>query len=312
MLTNRTLSASRGRRVGSGHRRGARRRTGGQNRGSWPISWLLRQRGSSAARRNSLPTSPKRLNLAVLPLVSPAMSCQTSTWASQLGPAPMPTVGTVSFAGDLGGQLRGHHLHHDRERTGLGDGDRVVDGLLGGVAAALDPEAAQAVDALRGEADVAITGMPAAVRVAICSATRSPPSSLTACAPVSFEEPRGRRECLGRGPPRSCRTAGRPPPARARRRAPRRGPAGSVRRPRSARWCRSRRPRWRRIADQQNRDAGLVEGAGGGEVVGRQHGPLVALGLPLQQVMVRTLVRVGGRRRAPPTVNSLFRHRCLP
>ncbi|CNW26609.1 Uncharacterised protein [Mycobacterium tuberculosis] len=32
----------------------------------------------------------------------------------------------------------------------------------------------------------AITGMPAAVRQAICSATRSPPSSLTACAPPSL------------------------------------------------------------------------------------------------------------------------------
>ena len=34
------------------------------------------------------------------------------------------------------------------------DGDGVGDGLLGGVAAALDPEPAEAVDALRGEADV--------------------------------------------------------------------------------------------------------------------------------------------------------------
>ena len=29
---------------------------------------------------------------------SPAMSCQTSTWASQSGPAPIPTVGMVSSA----------------------------------------------------------------------------------------------------------------------------------------------------------------------------------------------------------------------
>jgi hypothetical protein len=82
------------------------------------------------------------------------MSCQTSTWASQLGPGADADGRDGQLAGDLGGQLRGHHLHHDGERTGLGDGDRVVDGLLGGVAAALDPETAQAVDALRGEADV--------------------------------------------------------------------------------------------------------------------------------------------------------------
>ena len=66
------------------------------------------------------------------------------------------------------------------------DGDRVVDGLLGGVAAALDAEPAEAVDALRGEADVRHHRDAGGVSAAICSATRSPPSSFTACAPVSF------------------------------------------------------------------------------------------------------------------------------
>nr|CRL72012.1 hypothetical protein CPGR_00796 [Mycolicibacter nonchromogenicus] len=32
-----------------------------------------------------------------MPAVIPAMSCHTRTWASQLGPAPIPTVGMVSF-----------------------------------------------------------------------------------------------------------------------------------------------------------------------------------------------------------------------
>ena len=35
--------------------------------------------------------------LYTLPSLIPAMSCQTKTWASQLGPAPIPTVGIVSF-----------------------------------------------------------------------------------------------------------------------------------------------------------------------------------------------------------------------
>ena len=41
----------------------------------------------------------------------------------------------------------------------------------------------------------------------------------------------------------------------------------------------------RRVTDQQHRNAGLVEDPGGRVVVGRQHGPFVAFGLHLLQVV---------------------------
>ena len=45
-------------------------------------------------------------------------------------------------------------LQHDGDRAGFLDRDRVVHGLLGAIASALDAETAEAVDALRGEPDV--------------------------------------------------------------------------------------------------------------------------------------------------------------
>ncbi len=54
------------------------------------------------------------------------------------------------LAGDLTGELGGHHLHHDGEGAGFLNRDRVGDELLGAVAAALDAEAAEPVDATAG------------------------------------------------------------------------------------------------------------------------------------------------------------------
>ena len=84
----------------------------------------------------------------------PAMSCQTSTCASQLGPAPIPTVGIVSLPVIWVASSAGTISITTANAPASCDGDRVVDGLLGGVAAALDAEPAEAVHALRGEADV--------------------------------------------------------------------------------------------------------------------------------------------------------------
>ena len=63
------------------------------------------------------------------------------------------------------------------------------------------------------------------------------------------------------------------------------------------------------ITDQQHRDARLVEGARGRVVVDREHGPLVAFGLPLLKVM-RAHLGASNRGRATAAIDSLFRHRC--
>ena len=162
----------------------------------------------------------------------PAMSCQTSTWASQSGPAPMPIVGIAQLLGDPLGDVGGHHLQDDRERAGLLErAGRRSTSVVARVAAALHPVAAEGVLALRGEADVrhhrdarsAISARPAARRAA-------PPSSLTACAPPSFMKRDGRVErLLGRGLVGAERQVGRRP-ARAGRCGSPRAPAAAARR----------------------------------------------------------------------------------
>ena len=55
-----------------------------------------RRRTTSSAFSVSRPRSAYCLtNLGTWPLVSPSMSCQTSTWPSHWAPAPMPIVGIV-------------------------------------------------------------------------------------------------------------------------------------------------------------------------------------------------------------------------
>ena len=68
----------------------------------------------------------------------------------------MPIVGTGDRVGDQPGDRVGHALEHDREAAGLGERDRVVDDRPGRVELlALHLEAAERVDRLRREAEVA-------------------------------------------------------------------------------------------------------------------------------------------------------------
>ena len=93
-------------------------------------------------------------NFGTRPPLSPAMSGQTSTWASQSTPAPMPMVGMDSSSVTCAAIVGGHHLQDDGERAGLLHGAGVGEQLLGARAAALHPVAAEGVLALRREADV--------------------------------------------------------------------------------------------------------------------------------------------------------------
>ncbi len=124
----------------------------------------------------------------------------------------------------------------------------------------------------------AITGMPACVSTAICSATRSPPSSFTACAPASFmNRVAVARACVRAGLVAAERQVGHH--QRVRRTAhhaahqrdqlvdrDRHGGVVAVHHVGGG------------VADQQYRDPGVVEHPRGGVVVGGEHGPLVALG----------------------------------
>ena len=95
------------------------------------------------------------------------MSCQTSTCASQFGPAPMPTVGIVSLPVICVASSAGTISITTANAPASWHRDRVVDRLLGGVAATLNAEAAETVHALRGEADVGHHGDAGGVRAAI-------------------------------------------------------------------------------------------------------------------------------------------------
>jgi hypothetical protein len=235
------------------------------------------------------------------------MSCQTSTWASQLRPAPIPTVG---IAGNLGGQLGRHHFHHHSERACLGDRDRVVDGLLGGVPAALHPETAEGVDALRGEADVCHH------RDAGGAQGRDLRGD-----PLATLQLDGMRAGFLHEPDRGVQRRGRARLVAAERQV---GDHQSVRctaHDAAHQWNQLvDRDRHRgvvavddvggRITDQQHRDTGVVEDPGGGVVVGREHRPLVAFGLHFLQVVDSRLGPRRSVRRRMGTVNSLFRHHC--
>ena len=82
------------------------------------------------------------------------MSVQTSTWASQPAPAPMPIVGTSELLGDPLGEVGRDRLEHDGEGAGVLQRQRVLDE---GVAAPRRGPGPQAHDelGLRGEPDVA-------------------------------------------------------------------------------------------------------------------------------------------------------------
>ena len=114
------------------------------------------------------------------------MSCHTSTWASQLGPAPMPTVGIVNLpvicVANSAGTISITTAKAPASWTAIASWM---------VCSAASPRPCTRNPprplTLCGVNPMwAMTGMPAAVSAAIWSATRSPPSSLTAWAPVSL------------------------------------------------------------------------------------------------------------------------------
>ena len=115
------------------------------------------------------------------------MSSVTSTWPSQLGEAPMPMVGQATRPVISAANLLHHAFEHEQERARLVDRAGVGDDLprLRLVAAA-GAVAAQSVDRLRGQPDMADHRYSARLRKATVSAIASPPSSLTAAAPVSL------------------------------------------------------------------------------------------------------------------------------
>ena len=106
---------------------------------------------SSSARRSAYFFT----NFGTRPPVNPAMSGQTSTWASQSTPAPMPMVGMASSLVTCPAISAGTISRTTANAPGLLHRVRVVEQLLGARAAALHPEAAEGVLALRREPDVA-------------------------------------------------------------------------------------------------------------------------------------------------------------
>ena len=84
----------------------------------------------------------------------PAMSDQTSTWASVSGPAPIPIVGTTSSAVTRLATSAGTISSTTANAPAACMRQRVLDEPLAGVAAALDAVPAERVLALRGEPEV--------------------------------------------------------------------------------------------------------------------------------------------------------------
>ena len=166
---------------------------------------------------SSSPTAPNRLTNLAVRLGQAGHVLPDQHLCVTVGSRADADGGDRQLAGDLGGQLGGHHLHHHGERTGLLHGDRVVNGLLGCIATALDAEPPRPFTLCGVKPMWAITGMPAAVNMAICRPRAHRPRVSRLRRRVSFMN----RVAVARawaGPFRSCRTAGRPRPARAGRR----------------------------------------------------------------------------------------------
>ena len=117
--------------------------------------------------------------------------------AGPVGPDEQLAVGVRSGAdadrrdlqllGDALGDVGRHHLEHDRERAGVLDGVRVGEQLRRRRSPRPWMTWPPSWCSLCGVKPMcAMTGMPADTIRRICSALRTPPSSLTACAPVSF------------------------------------------------------------------------------------------------------------------------------
>ena len=217
------------------------------------------------------------------------MSVHTRTCASQPAPAPIPIVGMVSSRVTRSASVGGHEFEHDGERAGLLQGQGVGQQLLARVlAAALHPEAADPVHALRGQPDVAHHGHPGRWPAARPAATtRRPPSSLTAWAPPSLISRSAEVErLLGRGlvgPERQVADDHRP--LRRAHHGPRQ--RQQVIEPHRHGRLVAEHVVAGGVADEQHRDAGLVEDLGAEHVVGRQHPPAFAAFLCCLQVAHR-------------------------
>ena len=120
----------------------------GEDAGATSSAYSLRGPSSSPRRSAYLLT-----NLGTRPPLSPAMSGQTSTWASQSTPAPIPIVGMVSSSVTCAATAAGT-ISRTTANAPASCTEGVGEQLLGAGATALHPVAAEGVLALRREADV--------------------------------------------------------------------------------------------------------------------------------------------------------------
>jgi hypothetical protein len=115
------------------------------------------------------------------------MSSVTSTCPSQVADAPMPIVGQATALVDSEASLLHHAFEDEQEGAGLGDRPGVGEDLRRlRLALPASAVAAEHVDRLRSEADMADHRDPAAAQEGDRPAIASPPSSFTAAAPVSL------------------------------------------------------------------------------------------------------------------------------
>ena len=82
------------------------------------------------------------------------MSCQTSTWASQSGPAPIPIVGIARLAVTSAASRAGTHSSTTANAPAACSALASRSSVLAVLAAALHPVAAERVDRLRGEPEM--------------------------------------------------------------------------------------------------------------------------------------------------------------
>jgi hypothetical protein len=201
--------------------------------------------------------------------------------------------GDADRLGDLGRNPRRHHLHDDRERAGLLQRERLADEPLGGVAATLHSVAAEVVLGLRRESDVRHHRDAGVGEQLDLGHHRVPTFELDGLGVRLLHEPhRGVERLLRRT------LVGAEGQVGDDERAVGRSGDGAHERDQLVDRDRQRRcvaidVVGRRVADQQHRNAGLVEDLCRVLVVGGEHGPLLTVALPLLQVMRTHLANVG-------------------
>ena len=242
------------------------------------------------------------------------MSCHTSTWASQFGPAPIPTVGMVSlpviWVANSAGTISITTENAPASATAIASAT---------VCSAPSPRPCTRkpprVLTLCGVKPMwAITGMPAAVKRGDLLGDPFAALQLDRMRAGFLHEPdRGVQRRGGSGFVAAERQVGDHQSVRCTSHhathqrdqlVDRDGHRGVV----------AVDDVGGRITDQQHRDAGVVEDSGSGVVVSRQHRPLVAFGLHLLQVLHAHLgPRRGGgvtRLRRSSPINRVLRHHC--